>query len=58
VLERASGSAVEPDEVAAPVAFLASDDSSAISGMTMSVDGGASARAGDFLGLGPYPLNG
>jgi NAD(P)-dependent dehydrogenase (short-subunit alcohol dehydrogenase family) len=56
--QHASGRAVEPDEVAALVSFLASDEASAISGMTISVDGGANARAGDFLGLGPYPLNG
>jgi NAD(P)-dependent dehydrogenase (short-subunit alcohol dehydrogenase family) len=52
--QHASGRAVEPDEAAALVSFLASDEASAISGMTISVDGGANARVGDYLGLPPY----
>lgn len=38
------GRIVEPDEVAAAVCFLASDDASAITGATLAVDCGLSAR--------------
>ena len=35
---------IEPDEVAAMVAFLAGDDSAMITGASMTMDGGWTAR--------------
>lgn len=53
------GRAIDPAEIARPVAFLLSDDASAITGITLPVDGGliASGVWSDYGGLRPaYPL--
>ncbi len=49
------GRAISPDEIAAPVAFLLSEDARAITGITLPVDGGllASGVWDDYGGLRP-----
>jgi NAD(P)-dependent dehydrogenase (short-subunit alcohol dehydrogenase family) len=50
----ALGRVISPDEIASMVAFLAGDESSAVTGALLLVDAGASARVGEFVGLAPY----
>lgn len=52
--QQALGRMVEPEEAAALVAFLASDQASGITGAVIPVDAGASAGHGDCLGLPPF----
>lgn len=54
------GRAINPAEIAAPVAFLLSEDASAITGITLPVDGGllASGVWDDYGGLRPSMVQG